>query len=102
MQKTEQENLKKPTELSFSGDSYSGQYSYLFGDVMQDIFFVIHSSIVGWQELFPSETFTTVKEKKLDEIEFPAVTICPQGSVKDILDNVLFKQFTEYVANKTL
>ena len=37
----------------------------------------------------------------IDEIEFPAVTICPQGSIKDILDNVLFKQFIEYVSNKT-
>ena len=37
----------------------------------------------------------------IDEIEFPAVTICPQGSIKDILDNVLFKQFMEYISNKT-
>ena len=37
----------------------------------------------------------------IDEIEFPAVTICPQGSIKDILDNVLFKQFMKYISNKT-
>ena len=36
----------------------------------------------------------------IEEIEFPAVTICPQGSIKDILDNVLFKQFMEYISNK--
>ena len=37
----------------------------------------------------------------IDKIEFPAVTICPQGSIKDILDNVLFKQFMKYISNKT-
>ena len=36
----------------------------------------------------------------IEEIAFPAVTICPQGSVKDILDNVLFHQLKEYVSNK--
>ena len=37
----------------------------------------------------------------IEEIEFPAVTICPQGSVQDILDNVLFKQFMDYLSHKT-
>ena len=38
----------------------------------------------------------------IKDIEFPAVTICPQGSVKEILDNVLFKQMKEYIRKKTL
>ena len=37
----------------------------------------------------------------IENIEFPAVTICPQGSIKDFLDSVLFKQFKEYVQVKT-
>ena len=36
----------------------------------------------------------------IEEIEFPAVTICPQGSVKDVLDNVMFRQLKEYVKKK--
>ena len=36
----------------------------------------------------------------IEEIEFPAVTICPQGAVKHIGDAVLFKQFREYVVQK--
>lgn len=36
----------------------------------------------------------------IEEVDFPAVTICPQGSVHGILDAVLFKQFKEYVKNK--
>ena len=37
---------------------------------------------------------------RIEEIEFPAVTICPQGSVQGILDNVLFKQMKEYIIMK--
>ena len=37
----------------------------------------------------------------IEKIEFPAVTICPQGSIKDFLDSVLFKQFKEYIQVKT-
>ena len=37
----------------------------------------------------------------IEEVQFPAITICPQGSVHGILDAVLFKQFKEYVSNKT-
>ena len=36
----------------------------------------------------------------IEDIEFPAVTICPQGSVKQIMDNVLFKQLREYIIEK--
>ena len=36
----------------------------------------------------------------IQEIEFPAVTICPQGSVRNVLDHVLFKQFKKYIENK--
>ena len=36
----------------------------------------------------------------IEDIKFPAVTICPQGSVKDVMDNVLFQQLTEYVSQK--
>ena len=37
----------------------------------------------------------------IERIEFPAVTICPQGSIKDVLESVLFKQFKEYIHIKT-
>ena len=36
----------------------------------------------------------------IEDIKFPAVTICPQGSVEEVMDNVLFQQFTEYLNNK--
>ena len=33
----------------------------------------------------------------IDEIQFPQVTICPQGSVNNLVERVLFKQLTEYI-----
>ena len=38
----------------------------------------------------------------IKDIEFPAVTICPQGTISRALDAVLFKQLKEYTANKRL
>ena len=37
----------------------------------------------------------------IEEIEFPAVTICPQGNVKHVMDNVMFIQLKDYIRNKT-
>ena len=67
------------------------------------ILFVVHSSIVGWQELFPSETFTNVKEKKLDEIEFPAVfKICiyPSANMTE-LAKVGYKDIWNYFIGRS-
>ena len=36
----------------------------------------------------------------IKEIEFPAVTICPQGSMKGIAETVLFKQLSRYITNQ--
>ena len=36
----------------------------------------------------------------IEKIEFPAVTLCPQGSVHDIMDAVLYYQFEEWVIRK--
>jgi hypothetical protein len=36
----------------------------------------------------------------IENIEFPAVTICPQGSMKEIVDNVMFQQLRDYITNK--
>ena len=36
----------------------------------------------------------------IKEIEFPAVTICPQGSIKGIAETVLFKQLSRYITNQ--
>ena len=41
-------------------------------------------------------TLETVAEP-IENIKFPAVTICPQGSRQEIIDAVLFRQLKEYI-----
>ena len=36
----------------------------------------------------------------IEEIEFPAITICPQGSRHEIIDSVLLKQFQKFIKRK--
>ena len=36
----------------------------------------------------------------IEEIEFPAITICPQGSMKEVMSSVLFKQLKEYIIRR--
>ena len=38
----------------------------------------------------------------IEDVDFPGVTICPQGLIKDILDSVLSKQLEEYIIKKTI
>ena len=53
-----------------------------------------------WQKDPVVTTLDTVA-LPIEEIEFPAVTICPQGSRQEIVDLVLFRQYTEYIQNAT-
>ena len=36
----------------------------------------------------------------VEQIDFPAVTLCPQGSTEDIVDNFFYHQFLEYLLNR--
>ena len=54
-----------------------------------------------WQEDPVITTLDTVAHP-IEEIQFPAVTICPQGSLDNILESVLFKQLKVYITNKSL
>ena len=49
-----------------------------------------------WQDDPVVTTLETVA-LPIEDIEFPAVTICPQGSRQEIVDLVLFRQLTEYI-----
>ena len=53
-----------------------------------------------WQDHPVITTLDTVA-LPIDEIEFPAVTICPQGSRQEIIDLVLFRQLKDYIRNRT-
>ena len=53
-----------------------------------------------WQDEPVITTLATVAQP-IDEIEFPAVTICPQGSNHELLNSALYRQFKGYLSNKT-
>ena len=56
---------------------------------------------VSWKE---DPVLTTIENfaYPIQNIEFPAITICPQGADNSILRSVLYKQFNEYLAKKDL
>ena len=54
-----------------------------------------------WQDDPVITTMDTVA-LPIEEIEFPAITVCPQGSAKKILESVLFKQLVYYIKDQTL
>ena len=54
---------------------------------------------IQWKD---NPTMTTINTTAypIENVEFPAITICSQGSAKDILDNVIWKQFERYLTSK--
>ena len=93
------------------GFSYIGNEGYSRGDRI--LWVIIVSFAIGftifqmttlytdWQHNPVITTLDTVA-LPIEEIEFPAITICPQGSLEEIWDSVLFLQLKSYILNKTL
>ena len=52
-----------------------------------------------WQDEPVVTTLDTIVQP-IQEIKFPAVTICPQGSRQEIMDSVLYRQFKDYISQK--
>ena len=71
--------------------------------VLLAIFFTTFQVINLYDEWQAKPVITTLDTVALPikEIEFPAVTICPQGSREEVMDSVLFRQLKEYIQNKT-
>ena len=63
---------------------------------------VIHlstNSYLNWQE-DPVITSIGNAGYPIERVKFPAITICAQGSVREIVDAAIFKQFNEYLISK--
>ena len=63
---------------------------------------VIHmstNSYLNWQE-DPVITSIGTTGYPIEKVKFPSITICAQGSVREIVDAALFKQFDEYLMAK--
>ena len=50
-----------------------------------------------WQD-HPVLTTIGTTGLPIERVKFPSITICGQGSSKDILDKALFKQMTDFCA----
>ena len=64
----------------------------------------IYMSLNTWHTWNSSPILTTVSSTGLPikNIEFPAITICSQGLIKEVIDKVFDKQFEDYISNKGL
>ena len=64
--------------------------------------FTAYQVIVLYQEWQNEPVITTLETvaQPIEEIDFPAVTICPQGSRQEIIDSVLFRQLREYIRSR--
>ena len=106
---------KKPyfrTLKEYSSSSTTHGISYVFEDdrlIIERILWIvvviiaiyIASSLsitayVNWQEN-PVLTSVGTTGYPIEQVQFPAITICAQGSVREIVDAALVKQFREYV-----
>lgn len=54
------------------------------------------NAYVSWQEN-PVLTSVGTTGYPIGKVEFPSITICAQGSVREIVDAALVKQFREYI-----
>ena len=55
-----------------------------------------------WKESDSDPIVTTLKTTSypIEDIDYPAVTLCPQGSIQEIMDAALFNQFEEWLVQK--
>ena len=74
---------------------------FIFGPKIFTALFVILKKIEFtniffiWQNIFNSITILYLG-LPLNEIDHPAITICSQGLIQDIVDNAVIKQFDDY------
>ena len=106
---------KKPcfkTLKEYSASSTTHGISYVFEDdrllierflwvivIIIAIYIAASFSIdayVNWQEN-PVLTSVGTTGHPIEKVEFPAITICAQGSAKEVIDAAFFKQFNDYL-----
>ena len=119
--RTIEEKKSVPKRIVDKSKQYSSMttihgISYLFSDtisgverllwvivVILAIFFTTFQVVKLYNEWQDKPVITTLDTVALPikNIEFPAITICPQGSRQEIIDLVLFRQLKDYIKNQT-
>ena len=106
---------KKPyfrTLKEYSSSSTTHGISYVFEDdrllierilwiiiVIVAIYIALSLSITAYVDWQDNPVLTSVGSTgyPIEKVPFPSITICAQGSVKEIVDAALVKQFREYI-----
>ena len=105
---------KTATEYSKASSLHGIQYileteRHLLGSRLLWLTIVISAAAVGvlWSRLAyhewqgnPVLTSVHTTGKPISEIDFPAITICSQGSINEVIENVLSHQLNEYAKSK--
>ena len=70
--------------------------------VLAAIAFAAYTTLIVLEETDPILTAVETAGLPIEDIMFPSITICPQGSVNEIIDAAFFKQFDDYLNSKSL
>ena len=62
--------------------------------------FQLFSILNQWNDQLVVTNLDTIS-LPVEDVDFPSVTLCPQGATADVLDNVLYQQFQEWLFKKT-
>ena len=70
--------------------------------VLLALLFAIELSISAYDNWKSNPVLTSVGTTgyPIENVKYPSITICPQGSASDIVDKALFRQFEEYLKSK--
>ena len=64
--------------------------------------FSIYSTYISYKDWKDNPIITTVNTTAypIEDIDYPAITICSQGASKDVMDGVLLRQFEDWLKSK--
>ena len=64
--------------------------------------FSIYSTYISYKDWKDNPIITTVNTTAypIEDIDYPAITICSQGATEDIMDGVLLRQFEVWLKSK--
>ena len=98
-------STSKAHGVSYIGEAESFVVDRIFWViiVVLSLAFTIFQILMVYDEWKDRPVVTTLDTEALsiEDIPFPAVTICPQGSANNLVDRVLFKQVVEYIKSNT-
>ena len=70
--------------------------------VLSAIAFATYTTLIVLKDTDPILTSVETAGLPIEEVPFPSITICPQGSINEIIDAAFFKQFDDYLQEKGL